>query len=241
MLDWLRRPAKEQPSLDLGGRTVPLEVRRLANARRLTLRLAPDGSAVRITIPTWAPTAEAVAFARSRSEWLEAQLARVPEATPLLPGAPIPWRGSPRALIHDPAGPRRVRHVADEIHIGGPGESIPARLRRWMQAEARALFHADLADYAPLAGVALPDLALSNAQRRWGSCSAGGIIRLNWRLAMAPDPVRRSVVAHEVAHLVHFDHSPRFHRLLADIYEADITEANLWLKQHGRRLYGLLG
>ena len=38
--------------------------------------------------------------------------------------------------------------------------------------------------------------------------------RINWRLVMAPDPVRRSVVAHEVAHLVHFDHSPAFHALL---------------------------
>jgi predicted metal-dependent hydrolase len=53
--------------------------------------------------------------------------------------------------------------------------------------------------------------------------------------------VRRSVVAHEVAHLVHFDHSPRFHALLAELYEADIAAANRWLKHHGRELYAPLG
>ncbi|MBC2666024.1 M48 family metallopeptidase [Novosphingobium flavum] len=241
MLDWLRRPAREAPSLDLAGRTLPVEIRRLPHARRLTLRLAPDGSAVRVTMPKWAPTAEAMAFARSRAAWLEAQLVRLPQAEPLLPGSVIPWRGEPRGLVHDPAAARRVRLAGDALHLGGPAESLAPRLKRWMHHEVRALFLADLADYAPRAGVALPALALSNAQRRWGSCSAGGVVRLNWRLGMAPDDVRRSVVAHEVAHLVHFDHSPRFHALLEDIFEGEIDAANAWLKRHGRSLYAPLG
>jgi predicted metal-dependent hydrolase len=54
---------------------------------------------------------------------------------------------------------------------------------------------------------------------------------------MAPDPVRRSVVAHEVAHLVHFDHSPRFHAFLGDLFEGDLPAANAWLKREGRSLY----
>jgi predicted metal-dependent hydrolase len=64
---------------------------------------------------------------------------------------------------------------------------------------------------------------------------------MNWRLAMAPDEVRRSVVAHEVTHLVHFDHSPRFHAMLGDLFEGDLNGANRWLKRHGRGLYGPLG
>ena len=58
---------------------------------------------------------------------------------------------------------------------------------------------------------------------------------------MAPDMVRRSVVAHEVAHLVHFDHSAEFHAMLGEIYEHDIRAANRWLKRNGRQLYALLG
>ena len=57
----------------------------------------------------------------------------------------------------------------------------------------------------------------------------------------APDFVRRSVVAHEVAHLVHFDHSPAFHALLGRIYEADIRIADGWLREHGRGLYASFG
>ena len=58
---------------------------------------------------------------------------------------------------------------------------------------------------------------------------------------MAPEWVRRSVVAHEVAHLVHFDHSPRFHALLGEIYEDDIREADSWLRREGRSLYRHFG
>lgn len=58
---------------------------------------------------------------------------------------------------------------------------------------------------------------------------------------MAPDLIRRSVVAHEVAHLVHFDHSPRFRAFLGEIFEADIREADLWLRREGRSLYRPFG
>lgn len=241
VLDWLRRDPRRGPTLELAGRTLPVEVRRLAHARRLTLRLAPDGAAVRVTIPQWAPTAEALDFARSRRAWLERQLEALAPAEPLQPGGMVPWRGELLHLAHDPAGRRGVRIAAGDLIVGGAHESIAPRLRRWMQGEARALFLADLADYAPLAGVAVPALALTSAQRRWGSCSSQGTVRLNWRLGMAPDFVRRSVVAHEVTHLVHFDHSPRFHALLGQLFEGDLAAANAWLKRHGRGLYAIVG
>ncbi len=238
--DWLRG-APASPSLTLqaagGERTLPIEIRRLSTARRLTLRLAPDGSAIRVTIPRWAPTREALAFVHARTDWLENQLGRLPAAEPLVPGGAIRWRGAALTLLHVAERRRGVRLGDGTLEVGGPAESLGPRLRRWMQAEARALFEADLAHYAPRAGVSLPPLVLTNARRRWGSCSVEGTVRMNWRLGMAPDPVRRSVVAHEVTHLVHFDHSPRFHALLGQLFEHDIAEANRWLKRHGRELY----
>ena len=241
MLDWLRRAPAEPHRIVVGERTLPVEIRRLAHARRLTMRLAPDGSAVRVTMPQWAPTREALIFARARAEWLAQQLAALPLPQPLAPGATLPFRGAPHTIAHDPGATRRVRREGGELRLGGPVEGLEPRLRRWLEAEARVLFLADLAEYAPRAGVAVPPLALSNARRRWGSCSANGMVRLNWRLAMAPDAVRRSVVAHEVAHLIHFDHSPRFHALLGEIFEGDLDVANRWLRRNGRALYAALG
>src|SRR5690606_28910318 len=111
------------------------------------------------------------------------------------------------------------------VLLGGPEASLAARLQRWLEGEARRLMEADLAHFCTRADKPVPKLALSRAQRRWGSCSTGGTVRLNWRLVQAPDAVRRSVVAHEVAHLAHFDHSRRFHAFLAEIFDDDLPAA----------------
>ncbi|MBT0667195.1 M48 family metallopeptidase [Novosphingobium profundi] len=237
MLDWLRRDPRKDPEIELAGRAVPIIVRRLERARRMTMRLAPDGSAVRISMPPWVRSAEALAFAEQRRDWLERQLRAVPEASPVCDGAEIAFRGTPHTLFHDPAAPRRVTLGESEFHVGGPASSLVPRLARWMQAEAQPLLEADLAEYCARAAQPTPKLALSSARRRWGSCAADGAIRINWRLIMAPDLVRRSVVAHEVAHLVHFDHSPAFHHCLKTIFEGSVHEANRWLKLNGRALY----
>lgn len=241
--DWLapgREPAGDL-SITLAGRALPLVIRRLPHARRLTLRLAPDGSEVRVSAPRTARSAEVAAFAHAHAAWLTGQLARVPERLAIAPGGTVPFRGTPLTVAHDPRAPRRPRLVDGTLRLGGTAEGLTPRLRRWLEGEARRLMTADLAEYAASATLPAPPLSLSNARRRWGSCSARGNIRLNWRLVMAPDAVRRSVVAHEVAHLVHFDHGPGFHAFLAGLFEGDLPAANAWLKREGQGLYAPFG
>ncbi len=241
MIDWLLGRDSAAPQVEVAGRVLPVVLRRNAQARRMTMRLAPDGSEVRITLPQWGRTAEALEFAKKRQGWLAGQLAAVPQAASLGADGLLPYRGDQLPICHNPAAPRRVRLNEGELHIGGPAEALQQRLRRWLEGEARRLLSEDLAFYCARATQTAPRLMLSNAQRRWGSCARDGTIRINWRLIMAPDMVRRSVVAHEVAHLVHFDHSPAFHAMLGELFEHDIRAANRWLKREGRGLYATLG
>jgi predicted metal-dependent hydrolase len=233
--DWLK--SNSAPSVTVGDRVLPVVVRRLRQARRFTLRLAPDGSEVRLSIPWAARSADALAFARGQTDWLAGQLARVPEGRPPGPGDTVPYRGADLLLAHRPGTPRRPRLTGAVLELGGQLESVPRRVRTWLESEARRLLAEDLADYCARVSMAPAPLALSNARRRWGSCSARGAVRINWRLVMASDAVRRSVVAHEVAHLVHFDHGPGFRALLTELYEGDLPAADRWLKRDGRTLY----
>ena len=237
MIDWLLNREPAAPQIEVAGRVLPVVLRRNAQARRMTMRLAPDGSAVRITLPQWGRTAEALEFARNRAGWIAGQLAAVPAAAALGDGGEVQFCGERLTIRHDSTAPRRVHLDEGELVLGGPLGSVPARLKRWFEGEARGLMTADLAHYCARAGQSVPQLLLSNAQRRWGSCARGGTIRINWRLVMTPADVRRSVVAHEVAHLVHFDHSPAFHALLGELFEGDLRAANRWLKCSGRALY----
>jgi len=240
MIDWLWR-SKEEPTVEIGGRELPLAIRRHARAKRLTMRLAPDGSEVRITLPRWGRTMDALVFVNSRRDWLESQLAAVPQASPPEPGGSVLYRGERLLIEWDPKLPRKPQLEDGRLRLGGPAETLAARVRRWLEAEAQRLLGEDLSHYCAEAGREVPQLRLSRAVRRWGSCSGKGCIRINWRLVQAPDAVRRSVVAHEVAHLVHFDHSPAFHALLGSLFEADLKYADRWLKHEGRSLYAAFG
>jgi predicted metal-dependent hydrolase len=244
MIDWLRGASIRRPldpEIEIGGERVPIVLKRMRNARRLTLRLAPDGSEVRITLPAWAEGREALAFAHSRSGWLTEQMARLPKRAAPEPGGEVRYRGRVLRLAWDARAPRRPVVEADSLRLGGPQTGLEARLKRWMEGEALRLAEADMRDYCAAAGLDPVPMGLTRAQRRWGSCSDKNRIRINWRLVQAPDFVRRSVVAHEVAHLVHFDHSPAFHTLLARLYEGEIADADRWLKDHGRSLYASFG
>jgi len=237
MLDWLKRDPKLDPTVDVGDVCLPVVVRRHPRAKRMTLRLSPNGREVRVSIPDWCPTGDAIEFARSRTDWLARQLETVPRIEPVAAGSSLSFRGRPVVIDHRAGAARKPVLDGTSIRIGGPEASVEGRVRRWLEHEALALLSADLDFYCLRAEQNRPKLALSRARRRWGSCAPDRTIRINWRLIMAPDHVRRSVVAHEVAHLVHFDHSRQFHALLAQIFEGDIKSANDWLKREGRLLY----
>lgn len=254
MIDWLRRsprdadaaaksigPQTVQRRVQVGDRELPLVIRRLRHARRMTLRLSPDGSEVRVSIPSWGRIGDAEAFAKDRAPWLARQANALPPAEAIEPGKTLPFRGEALIVMWDQTAFRRPVVDDGQIVIGGPQDSLPLRLRRWLEGEALRLSGEDLAHYCAQADQSVPSLALSRAQRRWGSCAADGSIRINWRLIMAPDFVRQSVVAHEVAHLVHFDHSPAFYSVLHEIFDGPVDEANRWLKAHGRGLYRHFG
>ncbi len=236
-----RPPRELREELALPSGPLPLLVRPHNTARRMTLRLSPDGREARVTVPLGVPLREGSLFARSRIDWLMRQRAAAPQTAELAHGDSLPFRGSELRIEWSSAASRRPIIAQDRLLLGGPRDGLSRRIQRWLEAEALDLCRADLHEYCGAAGVATPDLRLSRATRRWGSCSTSGTVRINWRLIMAPDAVRRSVVAHEVAHLVHFDHSPAFHALLTRLYGPGLPAADRWLKHQGRSLYRHFG
>src|SRR6185503_7472549 len=96
---------------------------------------------------------------------------------------------------------RRLRRRASKASI--------ARYEEHKEA-ARALVHEKLARLAPLYGVSYKKVFIKNSRSRWGSCSERRNLNFNYRLALLPDELADYVVAHELCHLIHFNHSPAF-------------------------------
>lgn len=227
----------DEPAIELDGRQYPLRIKRLRQAKRMSLRADTVRGEIRVTGPMRLRTGEALAFAKSRQSWLMQRFAAAADAVPLVAGSTIAFCGEPYRIVHDDAQGRGVLIDGDRMIVGGPEIHVGARIERWMRTEARERMAADLTHYCAVAGQPVPDLSVGDARSRWGSCSSQGHIRMGWRLVMAPPAVRRSVVAHEVAHLVHMDHSPRFYALLDALFEGDRKACDMWLKSHGTGLH----
>lgn len=106
-----------------------------------------------------------------------------------------------------------------QVTLPEPGdfEAVRAAVLKWYRRHATSNFTERIAIYAHLYGLATPRLFLSGAQTRWGSCNVKREVRLNWRLIQALQPTIDYVVAHELAHLVEMNHSPRFWNLVAAV------------------------
>jgi predicted metal-dependent hydrolase len=138
-------------------------------------------------------------------------------------GTSIPFLGEPVILVLDPRASGAVLHTDTAtlpgvarltLHLGLPqaaaAEQIRDAVQSWLQRQARRVFEERCALFAARLGVRMTRLTLSSASTRWGSASADGSIRLNWRLVHFALPVVDYVVTHELAHLREMNHSAAF-------------------------------
>ncbi|WP_254447676.1 M48 family metallopeptidase [Sphingomonas sp. ID1715] len=216
----------------------PLTVVRHGSARRMRLRVDPRDGSVRLTLPRRASLRHAFAWVEEQRAWVEDQLARRDAGTRLTPGMTLEVAGKALTLAAAEPGRRIVRQDGDRLLIPGDADLFEARAVRWLKAEAKRVLEVETRLLAEKAGVSVARVSVGDTRSRWGSCSASGDIRYSWRLILAPDFVRRSTVAHEVAHRVHMNHGPAFKALERMLLGESPSAARAWLRANGVRLHG---
>ena len=209
---------------------------RRGRRRTIGLAIGPDG--LQVSAPRWTTVAEVEAALHEKSRWVLAKLSasrqRLAEQAAALidwrDGAALPYLGRALTLRLDPrqqhgcAG--AVLDAAEQagegtLWLGLPAAASAVQLRdatqAWLLGQARRLFTARLDHFAPRLQVRWQRLTLSSAGTRWGSASADGSIRLNWRLIHFSEALIDYVVVHELAHLREMNHSARFWQHVQDV------------------------
>jgi predicted metal-dependent hydrolase len=215
---------------------LPIALTRMKRARRLRLRVDHDRGVLKLTVPWRTPVRSALDWAAEQRAWVESQLRSAPPALPFRDGGTLPLEGRTILLRHDPHARRGVILEGDELLVGGPAESIPAAVERWLRAQARARLSEETARIAAVASVSVRSVSVGDPVSRWGSCSSRGTISYSWRLILAPPNVLRFVVAHEVAHRLHMDHSPAFKAAEGRLFGEPVAEARSELRRLGPSL-----
>lgn len=223
-------------TLDLGGRPVPVTVRRSAKARRLILRVAFDTGDVVVTIPEGTPFEHGLVMARSRADWILERLDRLLPQVAFDDGATVPVLDVPHGIVHDPARPRGVRQRDGTLLVGGPSANVAETVHRWLRAEVRRQVTRRAVLKAERLGVTVTGIAVRDTRTRWGSCSARGALSFSWRLILAPEFVLDYVVAHEVAHLCERGHGRAFWRTAESLTDR-LDAARAWLSRNGHTLH----
>jgi predicted metal-dependent hydrolase len=232
----------------LGGHDITYEFKR-GKRRTIGLSVGPEGLSVRA--PRWTTVGEVEAFIHEKAGWVLDKLRASQERAGALErartvwadGAELDFLGQRVSLRLDPA------HAFEQVGaalvpgeggamatlwLGLPHQAGEAQIRdaaqAWLMRQAQQVFGESLQRFAPQLGVSYKRLRLSSAGTRWGSASADGTIRLNWRLIHLKPEMIDYVVVHELSHLRHMDHSPQFWDVVASVLP-DHLERRKALKQ----------
>ncbi len=230
--------AVTQPrSVALRGRDVSFVLKRSRRRRRIAFLVDDHGLSVHA--PWRAPDHAVEQAIHDAALWI---LHKLDEWSHHSPGRSRSWAtgdtmeylGRPLVLsvAHDPhVTLTELQAETGILSVHMPQPDDPRAVRnavvKWYRRHAEHHFPERVDHFAGVLGVAKPKVFLSDASTRWGSCNVKREVRLNWRLMQAPARLLDYVVAHELAHLVHLDHSGRFWRAVGRIYpdyEAARTE-----------------
>ena len=209
-------------------------------ARRLSVRIdARAGEAV-VIAPSERALTQAVAFARTKGVWISERLAVQPKGRPLEPGQVISLRGRPvRLEATSGAGAARLVEEGTVIRSGGEGEAYARRVENLLKREARQTLEERTQHHLRALGQKPVKVSIADTKSRWGSCSPHNrTIRYSWRVIMAPPPVIDYLAAHEVAHLVHADHSPAYWSVVEHLI-GDHKPYRKWLRDYGGALHAV--
>jgi predicted metal-dependent hydrolase len=212
---------------ELAGQQVGYELKR-SRRRTIGFLVGPDG--LTVAAPRWVSLTDVTQGLREKEGWILRKLQEQRERGERAAAAKVDWRdgaslpfmGRRIEIALDPARAGALLDATTgQLRVGLPGHASPEQIRdavqAWLMRQASRVFTERLDHFAPLLGVRWQRLRLSSAATRWGSASADGAIRLNWRLIHYSEALIDYVVAHELSHLRVMDHSPAFWETVASV------------------------
>ena len=209
----------------------PVQWRRSARARRVSLRIDIRSGAVVVTLPLRTGRPAGVALLTTHAAWVRERLAALTPPVVFAPGAEVAVGGAPHVVRVVADRPGEAWLEPGAILLGGGGD-VPGRVAALLRDLAMERIAGLVSRHAAALGVAARRVRLKDTRSRWGSCAPDGTLAFSWRLVMAPGWVLDYVVAHEVAHLGAMNHSPEFWALVGRL-TPHRHAAVAWLKEHG--------
>jgi predicted metal-dependent hydrolase len=193
---------------------------------------------VRVTLPAAAPEADAEKLLRSKSAWLLRHVARFDRLRKIVPdrrfvsGERLPYLDE-TLILEVATGPARVYRRDGSLVVSA--RYVRRAVEDWYFTQAQGELSRRVGEVTKRFGIKIRGVRISRAKTRWGSCSSTGWININWRLMLAPSRIVDYLIAHELSHVAHKNHSAAFWARVAELHPA-YPESERWLRKFGAGL-----
>lgn len=211
-----------------------------SHRRTMSLEITKDGSAI-IRAPFLFPERKIVRFVSDKATWIKKKQAMMKKRVAekqlrhFLPGEYFLFLGKQYPLlIVQRKRPVLVLSECFELSENGWKKGAIV-FTDWYKKKTLEITSALARQYAARHALSYKQIRITGAKTRWGSCSSKGHLSFSWRLIMAPEEVVRYVVVHELAHLVHHNHSKRFWKCVEKM-DQSFKKQKRWLKENGHKL-----
>lgn len=209
-----------------------VRVRVSARARRMALRVDAKSGEVVLTWPgRGVSEASARRFVEENKAWIDSSRKKITPKKMFCDGDTLSVHGKDYKITRQD-GRGLTRFKEDFLVVHGKPEHLSRRLRDFLKEYARRVLEEATEAKLTDIGRKLRPIRVIDPKTRWGSCGPDGRLMFSWRLILAPPDVLDYVVAHEVAHRVHMNHSRKFWELCSSL-TPDATASKRWLKKHG--------
>lgn len=189
-----------------------------------------------LSVPKFCSRRRAVSFVNENMGWIMTTMAKLPPIKEFENGEKISLFGENVVIAHSPDARCGVRKENDLLIVSGGAEFLHRRVRDFIKKQAKIVLLGESVSMAQKIGCKVNDVTIKDTKSRWGSCSGLGNINYSWRIALAPSYVIKYLVAHEVSHLLHQDHSSDFWKCVEELYP-EWKNGHDWLKKYGKTLY----
>tara|TARA_B100000401_G_scaffold436525_1_gene380154 strand:+ start:2265 stop:2975 length:711 start_codon:yes stop_codon:yes gene_type:complete len=189
-----------------------------------------------VSIPRHVSFNNGLKFANENVDWLYKEMEQFFPLININHNSMIMIKGKMMKILFKKSNISSIKILGENIIISSDKVNHKKLLKAWLDSEILNNSEEIIKNISNNFDTNIKKIKLSNSYNYWGSCNSNGDININWRLVFSPKDVLKYIITHEICHLIEFNHTKRFWKLVEELCPSYKKQIN-WLQKNENYLY----